>query len=159
MTITALKEAKEEKCEVAVGVPITGGEPALESKQDYIARILAERNVEGHLLQLQANYIVCQKCGVRALRNAARQKIQSLHESACWYGPWTPGQHWHGSPAHILWRRGHKVYCQTCKSHSIYKDEAWRASRQLQKPCTADAKKHTQLPLRFRAKGPSEDAW
>ena len=158
MTILpALKEAKDEKCEVAVGVSITGGEPNMETKQEYINRILQEHTEEGHLLQQQANYIVCQKCGVRALRNAAREKIQQMHQSTCWYGPWTPDVQWQGSPTHNLWRRGQKIYCQSCKGHAIIQEHGWKASKQLQKPCAA-GQQTTQLPLCFRAKPPQAEA-
>ena len=136
--------------------PSRGG--TTHGKQDYIARILAETTAEGHLLQLQANYIVCQKCGVRVLKNAAREKIQHLHESACWYGPWTPSPQWTGNPSHILWRKGRKVYCQHCKSYAVNRQEGWQASRQLQRPCTADTAKQTQLPICFRARNRPDES-
>ena len=87
----ALKTAKNEACEVASGM---GGEAPVESKQDYITRILAEHPVDGHLFSLQANYIVCQKCSARVLKNPAREKIQQLHDGPCWYGPWQPHPRW-----------------------------------------------------------------
>ena len=100
MPMAVLKTAKDEACEVASGIPLTAGEAPQESKQDYITRILAENSVDGHLFTLQANYIVCQKCSARVLRNSAREKIQQLHEGPCWYGPWQPHPRWTGSPPH-----------------------------------------------------------
>ena len=134
--------------------PSTDAHGHLERGQ--ITRILAENPVDGHLFQMQANYIVRQKCGVRALTNAAREKIQSMHESPCWYGPWTPGPHWGGNPSHSMWRKGAKVYCQHCKCFAINKAEGWHASRMLQKPCAADATRQTQLPICFKAKSRPE---
>ena len=156
MTIQSLKEVKEEKCEVAVGVSITGGDAHMETKEEYINRILQEQHEEGHLLHQQANYIVCQKCGMRTLRNAAREKIQQMHQSTCWYGPWTPDVQWQGSPTHRMWRRGQKIYCQSCNGHAINHEKGWKASRQLQRVCAAG--QQTQLPLCFRAKAPIDEA-
>ena len=154
----ALKTAKNEACEVASGIPLTGGEAPVESKQDYITRILAEHPVDGHLFSLQANYIVCQKCSARVLKNSAREKIQQLHEGPCWYGPWQPHPRWTGSPTHNLWRKGNKVYCQHCNGHALQKGEEWQASRPLQRPCSRSVNRQTTLPLVFRPKRPSEEA-
>ena len=119
MPMVQLRQAKDEQRGVEVRASLTGGNSAADSKQAHIKGIVAERPVEGHLLQLQANYIVCQK--VRVLKNSAREKIAQLHKSECWYGQWTPPSQWVGNPSHIMWRKGQKIYCQTCKAYAVNK--------------------------------------
>ena len=74
MSIQQLRNAKEEKCELAQSLPVKGGEPQLETKQAFIKRILEHREPDGHELTIQNHYLVCGKCGLRTLRNSAGER-------------------------------------------------------------------------------------
>ena len=109
LTLAQLRQAKEEKCALATGLSVKGGEPPAESKQAYIQKLIDNPAPDGHELQIQTNYLVCNKCGLRTLRNSAREKIEQLHQTRCWSGPWEPPVTWTGNPSHKLHRRGNKV--------------------------------------------------
>ena len=132
-----------------------GGEPQIESKQNFIQRLIDNPEPQGHELQFQTNYLVCTKCGMRTLRNSAREKIEQLHQSQCWSGKWEPPATWTGNPTHQMQRRGNKIWCEICKACAIPSAKDWKASKQLQRPC-AKADERRQLPLVFQAKRAAE---
>ena len=68
LTLAQLRQAKEEKCPLATGLSVKGGEPPAESKQAYIQKLIDNPAPDGHELQIQTNYLVCNKCGLRTLR-------------------------------------------------------------------------------------------
>lgn len=127
----------------------------MESKQDFIKRIVEDTTPEGHKLVIQTNYLACEQCGMRTLKNSAREKIKQLHQSPCWHGKWEAPTAWTGNPTHELQRRGNKVWCQICKACAIPKGSQRAASRQLQRPCEK-ATQQLQLPLCFQAKRATE---
>ena len=151
MTVQQLKQAKDEACALAHSLPVTGGTPMEETKQDFIQRLIDNPLDNGHQLQFHTNYLVCNKCGVRVLRNAARDKIEQLHKSTCWSGTWDTPSGWIGHPTHQMHRRGNKVWCNLCKAHANPAGDTWKASHKLVRPCD-DGKGSRQLPLTFRAK-------
>lgn len=122
----------------------------METKQAYIQRIVTEHPADGHKLGIQTNYLVCEKCGMRTLRNSVREKIQQLHESPCWNGAWELPNQWAGHPTHEIWRRANRAYCSKCHACAVAKGGHWHPSKQLQRICTKN--QQTQLPLCFRAK-------
>ena len=78
LTLQQLRKAKEEKCELATSLSVKGGEQQTETKQAFIQRLIDNPAPNGHELQIQTNYLVCTKCGMRTLRNSAREKIEQL---------------------------------------------------------------------------------
>lgn len=146
-----MQQLKAEECEMAHGLPLTGGDANMESKQDFIDRLVSEERPDGHRLSVQTNYMVCQ-CGMRVLKNSAREKIQQLQQTTCWDGLWVPLKTWTGNPSHNMWRRGSKVHCKVCGGHAISRAGGWEASRHLQRPCTT-REGQTQLRLRFKIQG------
>lgn len=76
MPIQQLRNAKDEKCELAQSLPVKGGEAPPESKQAFIARILENPEKDGHSFTIQNHYLVCGQCGVRALSGMAPEKLQ-----------------------------------------------------------------------------------
>ena len=151
MTIQQLKNIKDEKCELAQSLPVKGGAASEETKQAYIQRLIDQPHAQGHHLQVQTNYLVCGKCGLRTLKNSARAKIEQLNNSPCWNGRWEAPATWTGHPTHLLQRRGNRVWCEVCGAHALSSDGTWKPSKQLNKPCKK-AECQQQLPLTFKVK-------
>lgn len=112
----------------------------METKQAYIQRIVTEHPADGHKLGIQTNYLVCEKCGMRTLRNSVREKIQQLHESPCWNGAWELPNQWAGHPTHEIWRRANRAYCSVCGGQRGPLASKQAAAEDLhQKPANATA--------------------
>ena len=80
---------------------------------------LVEHQEGGHQLRIQNIYLVCEQCGMRTLRNSAREKIQQLHQSACWNGKWELPRQRAGHPTHEMWRRANCVQRKQCHACAI----------------------------------------
>ena len=132
----------KEKCELAQSLPVKGGDTQMESKQAFIQRLIDHSEPSGHGFKIQTNYLVCNKCGVRTLKNSARDKIKQLCQSPCWSGKWDIPPTWTGNPTRVMLRRRNKIWCQVCKACALPKGGDWQASKQLQKPCSKAEKQH-----------------
>ena len=154
MPMQQLRAAQEEKCELAQHLPVKGGsghgdQAGLHSTDHGRGRSA------GPSVDHPDAFFVCGRCGMRTLKNAAREKIEQLHSSPCWHGKWMAPATGTGNPTHELQRRGNKVWCQTCKACAIAKNGTWIPSEQLKKPC-GQAIQQLQLPQCFQARKRSE---
>ena len=104
-----------------------------------------------HNFQQQGSYLVCQQCGARALRNAAKQKLQDLSKTHCINQAWEPTHGWKGHSSHSMWRRANTLKCLRCKAQAMKKGPEWQASKALSGRCGGLGDGH-QLPLVFKAK-------
>ena len=82
LTLEALQKIKEEECLAIQG----GQQDEAPSKKDFVKSLLEGSHPEmsDHQFVLQTNYVVCARCNGRILRNAAKEKIESLARSTCW---------------------------------------------------------------------------
>ena len=150
MTIEALQEIQAEECPANHTVVIRGGQAEeVTSKTALIKSMLdgTHSEMSDHLFVQQTNYVVCTRCNGRILRHAAKEKIECLARSTCWNGEWTPTTGWSGHPSHKMWRKGGKLFCSTCKSHAVNKQEEFQASKALQKACGKGSQ--INLPMIF----------
>ena len=148
----ALQEAATEICPKAADPGVIGGHSGSSDKATLIEQMLngACAGVSDHSFSLQKHYIVCGRCNQRLLRNSAKEKLQDLTTAPCWDSEWPIPAGWAGRATHRMWRKGGKIFCQSCKAHVMQKDGRPQASKRLTKAC---AKGHTtQLPLCFRPK-------
>lgn len=52
-----------------------------------------------HEFQIHTNYVVCQKCGIRHLKNSSRDKLVAMASNKCWDEQWQPEGQWTGRGA------------------------------------------------------------
>ena len=147
LTVEALQQIQAEECPSVMRLNLQGGQPdSTQSKQELVKSLVEGTHplMTDRQFVLQTNYVVCARCSGRILRNAAKEKIESLAGSTCWNGEWLPEGGWH---AHKLWRKGGKVYCTTCSAHAIRSQQGFSASKALQKACQAG--QQVRLPAIF----------
>lgn len=124
-----------------------------DSKQDTIAKILEDTHpgMGNHSFMIHNLYMVCQGCGCRLLKNAAKEKLVALAETQCWNEAWAPPSGWQGHATHQMWRRAKLVSCIGCKARAVATEKGWMASKTLKTRCGGAAEALT-LPACFKAK-------
>ena len=157
-----LQIAETERCPGNPGIT-KGGQaastPAEETKSQFIQKILDDTSGEHgeHNFKLQGSYLVCQNCGTRALRNAAKLKIQEMTGTRCINEQWEPTKSWQGHSTHSMWRRANTLKCLQRKAQATLREDQWQASRALTARC-GGVESQKQLPLMFKAKTATADA-
>eukprot|EP00913_Durusdinium_trenchii_P035843 g33540.t2 len=156
-----LQAAAQERCPGNPG-STKGGQntgPDEETKSQFIKKLLDDSTGEHgeHNFQQQGSYLVCQQCGTRALRNAAKQKLQDLSKTPCINQAWEPTHSWKGHSSHSMWRRANTLKCLRCKAQAMKKGPEWQASKALSGRCGGLGDGH-QLPLvdELKAKGDTD---
>ena len=150
LTVEALQKIQAEDCPSVMKLNLQGGQPEVtQTKQELVKSLVdgTHPSMADHKFVLQTNYVVCTRCSGRILRNAAREKIESLAVSSCWDVEWLPEGGWQGHSSHKLWRKGGKVTCLTCGGHAIRTQSGFSASKALQKACKEN--QQSRLPAIF----------
>ena len=150
-----LEQAQSERCP-GTPAPMTGGQQQPEelSKQETVHQILAGSFscMGAHCSEIQKSYMVCQHCGSRLLRHAAKERLAQMAQTECWNREWQPPDGWQGHGSHRMWRKGQLISCQQCRARAVPKGQDWKASKALQNPCGGMATVALTLPQCFKAK-------
>ena len=148
---------KDEACADNPQPPLVGGEPTSQTKQEFLQQMIQGQipNMAPHGFVEATNYISCDKCHVKLLKNPSKEKLLELAHKQCWNQHWSPEAGWKGHSSHKLWRRGGKLWCVACKAHAL--TTPFRASKALQNQCKSH-ELQTTLPVCFRQKADHEPA-
>ena len=126
-----IKDGKDAKCDQATGHSLVGGAASITAKAELIQQMLEGTmpNMAPHQLILKNHYIVCETCNVRLLKNSAQEKLKELSSKTCWNQAWSGGPTWTGHGSHKIWRKGGKIWCQTCQAHANMTEAGPMASK------------------------------
>lgn len=143
-------------CDDNPGMSLVGGAASDQTKAALLQQIVqgALPNMAPHIFAIQTNYISCEKCNIKLLKNSAREKLLEMTTKPCWDEQWSPTEGWKGHASHVMWRKGGKLWCTSCGAHAA---KGFAASKGLQRPCSHQTGQAT-LPACFRPKVGTEGA-